>query len=200
MPQKDNTVLASKVRYRRAMLAEVEEPVVYEAHGGRGVVWSYCYRGMPGVVTETSPAKTAILAKQRPTWAVYECPAEVALSAGFIGLFGVNVVDLDPYGSPWPCIEALMAGQMPDRLALIVHDRMGQKLSLKGAWQVGALAAAVERHGNEWVCANYLAVCEEILAEKAAQAGYDLGRFVGEYCGKMRQQTNYAAVLTKASS
>lgn len=199
--QIDNTVLASKIRLRREMLGEVEAPVVYETHGGLGEVWRYCYASLPtGVVTETDPKKAQVLAAQRPTWAVYKGRAEVALAAGAVEIFGVNIVDMDPYGSAWLLIDALFSAPLPELLVLVVHDGMMRKAKQGAAWTCAALLDAVAEHGNEWVKRNYKHVCREMVERKAAQAGLSLCRWEVDVCGAFVQQLNYAAVLARTSS
>jgi len=199
--QKDNSTLALKVSLRRLMLEHVEAPVVMETHGGLGKVWEKCYQDISaGVVFEKDPEKSAKLGMQRPTWAVYEAECEEAIRAGAGSHLAVNVLDCDPYGEPWPVIEAFFQSERPrpDRLAVVVNDGLRQKVRLGGAWSVNSLKAVVWRRGND-LFSTYLDVCKELITEKAAGAGYRLDRFTGYYCGHLGSMTHYLAMFQRSA-
>ena len=72
-----------------------------------------CYDGVEsGIVFEKNPQKTKLLGLQRPTWRVYEADCEVAINAGVGNDLPVNLLDVDPYGDPWPVIEAFFSGSL----------------------------------------------------------------------------------------
>lgn len=189
-----------KAELRRSLLSQVDQPFILETHGGFGHIWRQVYAGVPaGVVFETDPDKAAALAQQRPTWAVYEADCEMAIGAGAVDAWPFNFVDLDPYGEPWPVLDALFsrtARDWPARLAVVVNDGLRQKLKI-GAWDVASMAEAVAWYGNGWIFANYLDVCRELLETKAGQVGYTLARWAGYYCGHAQGLTHYAAILTR---
>jgi hypothetical protein len=54
------------------------------------------------------------------------------------------------------------------------------------------MAGMVARYGNN-LNPIYLEVCQILIAEKAAKAGYCLRRFHGYYCGHAQQMTHYLA-------
>lgn len=194
--QKDNSTGRQKILLRLNLLRELAAPVVMETHAGAGHLFMACYRNIPrGVAFEVKPEKTAILARQRPTWAVYECDCERALRAGVGGHLPVNFFDLDPYGEPWPVLDALFtsARPWPDKIGLVVNDGLRQGLRI-GAWNVASMAGMVAKYGNK-LADSYLDVCRELLSAKAAQQGYKLTRWAGYYCGHAQQMTHYAAVL-----
>lgn len=169
-----------------------------ETHGGYGAVWRRCYAGIEqGVVFEKDPLRTARLAQQRPTWAVYECDCEQALSAGVGFHVPVNFVDFDPYGEPWPAIDAFFSVKRdwPQVLAVAVNDGLRQKLSMGGGWDVESMRSMVAKYGAKAMYENYLIVCQELLQEKAGQVGYTLTGWAGYYCGYLGQMTHYGAVL-----
>ncbi len=172
-----------------------------ETHGGFGKIFDLCYSQIQeGVVFETDPQKSNYLAKQRPTWAVYEADCMRAI-AGRVGAhLPINFIDIDPYGSPWEIINAFFDNwqQFPPRLAIAVNDGLRQKLKMQGAWSVGALEEMVSRLGNQAFYANYKEICQMMLQEKAAQAGYKLIRWAAYYCGHLNQMTHYAAILERA--
>lgn len=188
---------------RRSLLSELTDPpVVLETHGGWGHVYSKLYHRLPrGVVFEKDPDKAAALARQRPTWAVYEAECETAIAAGAVDDWPFTFIDLDPYGEPWSAMDALFSRHdrdWPAALAIAVNDglRQGSINRLVG-WKISSIASAVERYGNAGLYANYLDVCQELLAEKAGQVGYTLARWTGYYCGHADQMTHYAAVLKR---
>lgn len=196
--QKDNSTGRQKIQLRRNLLREIVNPVVMETHAGSGYLYMHCYSHIPrGVAFEVDPEKTDTLAVQRPTWAIYECRCEPALRAGIGSHLPVNFFDLDPYGEPWPVLDALFASERPwpVKIGIVVNDGLRQKLKI-GAWNVRSMTAMVTRYGNR-LSDIYLDVCRELLSEKAAQRGYRLVRWAGYYCGHAQQMTHYAAVLEK---
>jgi len=141
-----------------------------------------------------------VLARQRPTWAVYEADCEKAIAAGAVDEWPFNFIDLDPYGEPWPALDAIFSRHdrdWPAVLAVAVHDALRSRTEKVGGWSTASLVAMVDRYGNAAIYANYLDVCQEMLAEKAAQVGYTLSRWTGYYCGHANQMTHYAAILQR---
>jgi len=198
--KKDNSTLRQKSLLRQKLLAEIDDPVVLETHGGAGKLFLACYKDVAaGIVFEKEPVKTAILAQQRPAWLVYECDSRHALASGVGARLQPDFFDLDPYGDPWPFIDCLLAGghYRPVRMALAVNDGLRQKLKLNGGWSVRSMRQMVERHGNNSLYANYLEICRENMAGLAQAAGYHLVRWAGYYCGHVDQMTHYAAVLER---
>jgi hypothetical protein len=196
--QKDNSTGRQKTLLRLNLLKEIANPVVMETHGGAGHLFMKCYRDVQrGVVFEVKPDKTAILARQRPTWSVYECDCVPALRAGVGSHLPVNFFDLDPYGEPWPVLDAILQSERPwpERIGVVVNDGLRQKLRIS-AWDVGSMQAMVGKYGNK-LADVYLEVCRELLDEKAAQRGYRITRWAGYYCGHADAMTHYAAVLEK---
>jgi len=197
--KKDNSTFKEKVALRKTMLRRIGYPVVMETHGGRGELFLACYAGVrQGVVFEKKPERSAFLARQRPTWAVYETDCEMAIRAGVGGHLMVNVLDVDPYGNPWPVIEAFFGSERPraDKLFVVVNDGLRQKIRMGGSWSVGSLQSAVEKYGND-LHPIYLDVCRELMQEKAAKAGYALTAWAGYYCGHIKMMTHYLAELSR---
>lgn len=196
--KKDNSTFRQKVVLRKEMLKHIESPVIMETHGGLGKLYNACYQGIDsGVVFEKDPRKAGRLGLQRPTWAVYEADSTEAIRAGVGNHLEVNILDLDPYGEPWPTIEAFFNSDrlFPDMLFVAVNDGLRQKLRI-GGWDVGSMQGIVSKYGNN-LQDIYLDVCRELMQEKAAKAGYSLNRFVGYYCGHAKQMTHYLAELKK---
>ena len=176
----------------------VDKPVVMETHGGAGRLFARCYSHLPaGVVFEKDPAKAELLGRQRPTWAVYEADCERALREGVGSHLEVNFCDLDPYGEPWPILDAFFDSDRPraKRLVLVVNDGLRQKLKMNGGWSVNSLHAVVDRLGNSKLYERYLEICRDLVSEKAARAGYALKKWTGFHCGFAGQMTHYCAVL-----
>lgn len=196
--KKDNSTFRLKAELRRQALQEIDRPCVMETHGGYGRLYEACYRDVTdGVVFETDGRKSAVLAAQRPCWAVYEADCVAALAAGVGREWPISVLDCDPYGQPWEVIKAFFGSDrpFPDRLLVVVNDGLRQKLKAHGAWTMELLRGLVERYGSERMYTHYLDVCRLLLEEVAAQRGYVLRRWAGYYCGKKRDITHYAALL-----
>lgn len=197
--QKDNSTFARKVSLRRLMLEQVAQPVVMETHGGYGRLYLQVYPNLQqGIVFEKDEHKAGVLAEQRPTWAVYQGDCVAALKVGVGAHRIINVLDIDPYGEPWSVMDAFFTSDRPraNTLYLVVNDGLRNKLKLGGAWSMDQMAAVVERYGNN-LYHRYLDVCQELVQQKAAQAGYGLSRFAGYYCGTDALMTHYLAVLTR---
>jgi len=197
LKQKDNSTFKQKVILRKKALEFLDKPIIMETHGGAGKLFRACYEEIKtGIVFEKDPKKSKLLGKQRPTWRVYEADCEGAISAGVGGDLPINLLDLDPYGDPWPVIEAFF-GSERERASLLcvaVNDGLRQKVKFGGSWSVGSLQSAVSKYGND-LHSIYLEVCQEILKEKVFQAGYHLKRFAGYYCGASKLMTHYLGVL-----
>ncbi len=198
--QKDNSTFEKKAALRARSLMLMNKPVVMETHGGYGKIYQRCYRHLPtGIVFENDEVKVAALALQRPTWAVYESACESGIGAGVGSHLPVNFLDLDPYGEPWPAVDAFFGSRrpFPEKLIVVVNDGLRQKLRMQGGWAVGSLQKMVQKLGNSGLYNSYLEICRDMLAEKAARAQYRMTRWTGYYCGHQEQMTHYAAVFEK---
>jgi len=198
----DNTTKARKVEIRRRALRFLERPVVMETHGGFGSIWRDCYAHLAqGVVFEKDPKKSGALAEQRPTWAVYEADCENAIRAGVGFHLPINYFDLDPYGSPWPVIEAIFSNRRawPARVVLVAND--GYRLAIKmDGGKAGIIAPYVDRYGSGRNLYNhYLEVCRAFIEEQSRPHGFTLTHWGGYYCGFTGQMSHYAAVLDLAT-
>jgi len=196
--RRDNSTKREKLALRKLMMRQIDgAPVVMETHGGVGQIWASCYAHLArGVVFEKDAEKAAILAQQRPTWAVYEADCVSSLAGGAGDHLVVDVLDVDPYGQPWPTIEAFFSSERPRAACLwvVVQDGLKQKIKAGGAWAVKSLAGIVKRFGND-LLDRYIDVCRILLEEHASQAGYSLARFSGYYCGASGAMTHYLARL-----
>ncbi|PZV19197.1 MAG: hypothetical protein DCF22_00585 [Leptolyngbya sp.] len=195
--QKDNSTYYQKLRLRRSALAHIAKPVVMETHGGLGKLYQACYASvLQGVVFEKDPKRTGILAKQRPTWAVYEGDCVAAIAAGVGAHLEINLLDVDPYGEPWSTIEAFLSSDRPraKQLHIVVNDGQKQKVQLTGGWNSASLKGLIDKYGNG-LSQHYLEACQILMHEKAALAGYAVSRWHGYYCGHGQQMTHYWAML-----
>ncbi len=199
--KRDNSTYAQKVALRREMLKSLDAPVIMETHGGMGRLFCACYAGVQeGCVFEKKSERVAFLAYQRPTWSVYEGDCVSAVGAGAGAHLPIDVLDVDPWGDPWPVIGAFFESERPrpDEMFVVVNDGLRQGVGRGRSWDIETLQGMVERYGNN-LYPVYLEVCRELMQEKAAQAGYRLDRFNGYYCGHAQMMTHYLAVLTRDS-
>lgn len=175
------------------------DPVVLETHGGFGDLYTRLYSGFRGYVIEKDPERTEFLAKQRARqgWPVYEGEAARLLGAGLARKVGFDMLDVDPYGEPWPTLEAFFGSEraFQPRMAVAVNDGLRQNARVKGSWRVKSLKEFAKRYGNDKVRAHYLSICEEKLTELARSVGYSVEWWHGYYCGNLDDMTHYGAVL-----
>lgn len=205
MPKRkhDNTTFTQKVRLREEALHLLyAPPVIMETNGGAGTLFDAVYAHIKrGVVFETDTDKVSILGKQRPTWAVYEADCVNALRDGVGKHLTINLLDIDPYGQCWPIVDAFFGSSRPfaERMIVTVNDGLRQSLSLGKAWAVESMQPVVKKFGND-IHSKYLDVCQYLIKEKAARAGYSLSRFNGYYCGYSKANTHFMAILEKDQS
>lgn len=199
--QKDNTTLQRKAALRHSLRKQFEQaPVVLETHGGYGEIFKRVYADVArGAVFETDLAKAEVLAHQRPSWSVYQCKAEEAIADGAAAHLPVTLLDVDPYGEPWPTIEAFFQSERERTpfLAIAVNDGLRQKLRLQGGWHVASMRRAVELWGNAQLHAKYLEVCRWKLEQLASVQRYKLTHWTGYHCGALDDMTHYGAVFER---
>lgn len=197
--KKDNSTLTRKVQLRlRALKAVPASQPVLETHGGNGRIFERCYDARLGCVLEKDAAKSERLAAQRPAWRVYQGDCIKALEAGIADDLAFGLVDIDPYGSPWPILEALFAARRPwpEAVQIVVNDGLRNKLKMGGGWQTGDLKPEVLRHGNN-LYPRYLEIARGKLAGIAGRAGLELTGWFGYYCGHAGDMTHYWASLRR---
>lgn len=202
-PQLDNTTFSQKVMLRQTALRLLgdETPVILETHGGRGDVWSALYTHVvEGVVFDIDPERAEALARQRPTWAVYQADVEAALAAGAARHLVFNYVDVDPYGACWETLKGFFGSKRPfaARLVLVVNDGLRHKVRGGGAWNTAALEDVVRRYGNHAVFNLYPdVVARDLLVEAAALAAYTVTHFESYSAGHGQMMTHILAVLER---
>jgi len=200
----DNSTLRFKIQLRRRMLAARDPaiaPCILETHGGWGRVFDAVYADVPdGVVFEKNECKAEQLARQRPTWQVYACDCEPPLAAGMECGLVFNVLDVDPYGSPFPVIAAALSNPktLDGRIDLVVNDGLRNNVRMGGAWPVACLEDIVRDFGNN-LYANYLQAAKEKVRRIAADSGYRLTDWYGYHCGNRGDMTHYWATLVRGT-
>ena len=123
--KRDNSTFPQKVALRQEALRLLyASPVIMETHGGVGKLFDAVYAHVErGIVFEKDADKTAVLGKQRPSWAVYEADCVTALQEGVGGHLAVNFLDIDPYGECWPVVDAFFAELQHSKGAHATLDR-----------------------------------------------------------------------------
>jgi hypothetical protein len=196
--KKQNAGFDEKQRLRRIVLGGWQPSRVIETHGGEGRIHRAFYASAEeGCAFEVREDLAARMAAARPSWFVYCAKAEAALAAGAGASLPVEVIDLDPYGQPWPALEAFFTSEreFADELRVVVND--GLRLKLRLGSPPPSMAAAAERWGAHALNRDYLAVARWNLERLAGMAGYEVARFTGFHGGFGQQMTHYGAVLTR---
>jgi hypothetical protein len=200
--QKDNSALTAKVNLRRQALTQLgtATPVICETNGGFGELFKACYLDVQdGIVFETSAEKSEALAKQRPTWAVYEADCIAALKAKVGSHLMVNFLDCDPYGDCIPIYRAFFSSRRPraKRLVVVLHDGLRKTVRFNRAWSVESLQSVVQKYGNGELFRRYLDIAKELLCEAAEGQKYKLKASNGFYNGIFQDTTHLACAFEK---
>lgn len=118
--KRDSSDPAAKLALRRAVLRALPPgALILETCAGVGTMWRGCWRAHRGAALDRDAVRARAAALVRPTWAVYAVDAEAALWHGLLAGWVFDVVDVDPYGSPWPIVRAFLA--RPRRRAPLTH-------------------------------------------------------------------------------
>ena len=130
---------------------------------------------------------------------MYQGKCEPGIEDGLGSHLACNFLDVDPYGEPWPTIDAFFNSERPrpQRMAIAVNDGLRQKLRLQGGWTVHSMRGAMERFGNAKCNEKYLDVCRWKLEQIVARQRYRLTHWTGYYSGANSDMTHYAAILEK---
>jgi len=201
-PAVDNNTYEQKVSLRVTALQQLgSTPVVMETHGGIGDVYAAVYRDVvDGVVFEKQADRAAILANQRPTWSIYEADCVPAVKYGAGKHLTINLLDVDPYGSCWPVIDAFFSSKRPfaERMMVVGNDGTGHKLRVQGGWQMEMMEPYLAKYGNHKLWELYPDVAEEILTDLVAQAGYEVTFWDRYRCGVELKMLHFVAVLERS--
>jgi hypothetical protein len=201
---KDNSTKARKSQLRSKALVTLErlsstEPIVLECYGGMGKLFAACYSHLAqGIVIEKNPAKAERLLSQRgERWSVYQGETVALLRAGLGAHLAVNFLDVDPWGDPWPTIDAFLESERPQprELMIVVNDGLRQLVQRHGSWTTPTLETAVRKYGNAELYNRYLDVCKQMMTERAVARGYEVRGWTGYY--PTPNMTHYAALFLK---
>lgn len=200
--KKDNSTIKRKVRLRVNALEELGlcRPIILEPFGGMGEIFKRCYSDVQtGLVVEKDQDKADVLARQRPSWIVLEGDAVKILSSIVANNMPFNFIDIDPYGQPWPVVDAIFGKgrAFSDRLVVVVQDGLRLKLKTGGAWAVKSMSNVVAKRGNDFILKNYLDIAKDLLCEKMDQDGFIIKKWAGYYTGSSNSMTHYAAVFER---
>jgi len=230
---REHSTFEQKVHLRQVVLADIASyplrdpripPIVLEAYGGSGAIYSKCYgprrlisselpsigRLPPitdGVVIERDPQKIDRLCIIRPRWSVYQGDSPSLLARGLGGHLACDLWDIDPYGESISALTALLASisegtrPAPPLVWIAANDGARQALRRRAAavWEADYLPKQiVDRYGTALEM-NYLDVVKEILTTLASASGYTVARYEGYYCGHVLQNTHYLARLERHS-
>jgi hypothetical protein len=200
--KRDNTTLQLKTALRRAVIARINDPAIMETHGGWGEIFNRCYANVRrGVVFEKDDQKAEWLCRPRPTWAVYESCCVRAIAAGAGAHLEINLLDVDPYGNPWPVIEAFFASERPfaDEMWIVATD--GNMLALRRdrGFKMASMQEQVIEFGSE-LHRHYMDVWRRIIATHGARAGYSLRKFSGYVCGYNNGMVHCCAMLRRGQA
>jgi len=196
---RDKTALRKRALADLAALG-IAQPITLETHGGNGVLFDRCYEHLPvGVVFEKDSAKAERLARQRPSWRVYEADCENALQEGIAGDLAFDLLDCDPYGGSWTTLHSYFGSRraFADRMIVVVNDGMRQALSMGAAWSIKVMERYVQQYGNDSIYDSYGEIGGEMLADIVGQAGYAVKRYAWRYTGKKSYLLHFLAELER---
>ena len=202
--QKDNPTINHKVALRRRALDllrddGITDPAILECYGGNGEVWKKVYSTLRrGVVFDVDPNKAFRLAKQRPSWSVFEGDCVAAIEQGIGDHLAFDLIDIDPYGSHFPALRAFLTSKRPrkDRFVTVINDGQRQAVQINLSWKIPALKSQVAKHGNN-LYPIYREVCEDVWREWADELGYAIPTLYSFYAGDKHNMTMLLGVWEK---
>jgi hypothetical protein len=121
---KDNGSVYAKLIMRQRIRRKLgPDARVLEGFAGEGRIFRACWAGLAGVCFDEDRNKVTAAARERPGWTCYETETERALEYG-LAPYPFDVVDLDPYGSPWRFVRAWATSDrgFADRTDLVLTD------------------------------------------------------------------------------
>lgn len=190
-----------KVSLRLNLRQHIPQPYIIELYGGKGLMYTHCWNDTQGVVFEKDPKLIDTLATVRPSWRVYQGDTVKALQAGVCSSVIPQhvILDCDPFGSPWPAIEAYIRALIvpPIVLGLAVTDGAIQKVQLTGGWDVDGWSPHVLKYGND-IYDRYLFFSKMRLEALLKPQGYTLISWHGVY-GDRKHVAYYAAIFSQVN-
>lgn len=178
-------------------LAEAAAPPgpVLETHGGTGWLASTVYAGRTGIGIELNQRKAAARARILPAWWSIVGDSASVLRSGALRWFAPAIIDVDPYGDPWPALEAAAAGvSVPPAVVLAVTDGLPRALQIRD-YRVPSLRADIAAHGLDYVREYYEEICRRRI--QRLFPAYTIDRWVYAESGKGRGLALYAARITQ---
>lgn len=202
--KRDNDSFPQKVSLRKTALDKMEkegiEPIILEAFGGFGDIYETLYHPYTaGVVLEKDPIKAHHLARQRPSWSVYQADCETALALGAGKHMVFTLADFDAYGDVWPAVNAFFRSDRPfaERMFVVANDGLRWLAGNGGAWKSGTLAPLVQEGWGNNLYTEYLGVSEELLRRAVGPAGYTIDFFDGYYAGTGGKLCHWLAIVNR---
>lgn len=148
-----------------------------ETHGGTGRLYEACYHEIDrGIVCEINEKRAYVLARQRPAWLVCCNDARDICATGMLGKMQVDLVDIDPYGDPWPYTMAAMAALNGMSYWVVVQDGLPAKLKVS-VRDVKSVRPALGKFGSD-IHSQYDQVARFLVEREAERLGCSLGQWV----------------------
>lgn len=177
LARNDNGSYIRKQQLRRRLREKLgDDACVLEGFTGEGRLYRGCWAGLRGATIDLDGDKVAAAAAERPTWAVYCGDTEQALLAGWMAHVPWDVLDLDPYGSPWHFLQAWFVSSRvrASTTHVMVTDGFFTRRGL--AFPCRALWPTARRERMTISTRMYEDTVRERLGQWARDAGCTIGR------------------------
>ncbi len=187
--KRDNSSLPLKLALRREALAACKRkpPFVLDAFAGLGEMHRALYSDLNGVAIDNDPNRAGLLPFARPTWTCLDADAVSAIENGLLAQYDFDLIDLDPYGNPWPAVLAVIAS-IRREVVLIVTDGMRSKIRISDGFAIKSIAPMLQRFGAS-LHDRYLDACRWRLENEGAR----VLQFRGAYAGANKAMTYWWA-------
>jgi hypothetical protein len=180
--KKHNSKVAHKLLVRQRVAGLLGNSAeILETFSGEGLMYDGCWSMFSGACIDSDAAKARDSARSRPRWRTYCGDTGRALSAGWLSSVAFDVVDIDPYGEPWPYVRAFFDTEraMPDQWWLILTDgywpqmnRSGMSKTLFGD-RCGQRISGVS-------AASYIEMSRDFIGGEAERVGFVVGGMVSQ--------------------
>ena len=156
-----NSHEVTKKAIRRTAIGLVDMPNVLQCHAGFGKMTDAVFQDLPGLMIEKTPETIDKLYKNHSNKAVYEGDSLAYLEG--LKTHSFSVIDIDPFGDPFPHLSALIAlTPQVSKIAVVITDGLIQFAKLGQASKTKSLEPAVKLFGAN-VYPNYEASVKEIV-------------------------------------
>jgi hypothetical protein len=167
----DNGQTGLKLAVRSAAIEAARPENVVETHAGLGFLRSRMYSGFGGAVCEKDRAKAERLAAKFRNLTVVYGDSLAYLKVPDFG-FVASLVDIDPYGDPWPHVRACMSCKaLPGRFVLAVTDGLVQSCRLSTTLKASSLRPVAAAFGAHDLFRRYGDVVRFLLGHWGQQFG-----------------------------